>query len=335
MFDVSTFILDQPDEIRLWQAVCENATLALFIMNDRQRCIYMNPAAERLTGFTLAETMGRALHDVIHHTRPDGSPYPLEECPIDRAFPENAREQGEEIFVHKDGSFYPVAFTASPLRGSDRQVVGTVIEVRPIAAERAREAELRNLIDELNHRVKNTLMTVQALARQSLRPGQDVMAAREAFLDRLQALSSAHNVIIEDNWRSTDLAKLLARSLAPFGFDGDAGPIRFSGPYLKIEARQAQSLAMALHELATNATKYGALSVPGGEVRIDWKYEEAAAFPFRLTWTETGGPVTQSPERQGFGLKMLRQILAADLSGEVTVEFPPAGLVFEARGHIE
>lgn len=335
MFDVSTVILDQPDEVRLWQAVCENATLAMFIMNDRQRCIYMNPAAEQLTGFTLAETMGRALHDVIHHTRPDGSPYPLEECPIDRAFPENAREQGEEVFVHKDGSFYPVAFTASPLRGSDRQVVGTIIEVRPIAAERAREAELRNLIDELNHRVKNTLMTVQALARQSLRPGQEVLAAREAFLDRLHALSNAHNVITEENWRATDIARLLTQSLKPFGFDVDGGPIRFSGPHLKIGARQAQSLAMALHELATNATKYGALSIPGGKVRIEWRHEEEAEYPFRFIWTETGGPATQSPERQGFGLKMLKQILAADLSGEVTVDFPPTGLIFEARGHIE
>ncbi|HEX8391081.1 MAG TPA: PAS domain-containing protein [Longimicrobium sp.] len=124
---------------RQLETVAANATLALFILNERQRCTYLNPAAEALTGFTLAELRGKPLHEFIHHTRPDGSPYPLEECPIDRAFPRNMREQGEEVFVHKDGSFYPVAFTASPIRDGER-TVGTIIEARGIADElRARE----------------------------------------------------------------------------------------------------------------------------------------------------------------------------------------------------
>ena len=127
---------------RQLETVTSNATLALFIMDEHQQCTYMNPAAEHLTGFTLAEVRGRALHDVIHHTHPDGRPYPLEECPIDRAFPENMREQGEEIFVHKDGHFYPVAFTASPIREQSR-TVGTIIEVRDITEEKRTQAALR------------------------------------------------------------------------------------------------------------------------------------------------------------------------------------------------
>lgn len=122
------------------QAVCENATAALFVMDDLQRCVYMNRAAELLTGYTLAEVQGGPLHDFVHHTRPDGSPFPIGECPIDRVAPQNDREQGEEVFVHKDGRFYPVAFTASPIRSGDR-VVGTVIEVRDITAERRRDDE--------------------------------------------------------------------------------------------------------------------------------------------------------------------------------------------------
>jgi PAS domain S-box-containing protein len=138
----------QPSDFykRLLEVVCNNATLALFIMDEHQQCIYMNPAAETLTGFSLAETQGRALHDVIHHTRPDGRPYPLCECPIDQAFPQNNREQGEEVFVHKDGHFYPVAYTASPIREGDR-VTGTIIEVRDITQEKldqqSREEALR------------------------------------------------------------------------------------------------------------------------------------------------------------------------------------------------
>jgi PAS domain S-box-containing protein len=122
-------------------AVLDNASVAIFMMNERQHCVYMNAAAETLTGYTLEETQGRALHDVIHHTRPDGSHFPLEECAIDRAFPENNQEQGEEVFVHKDGHFYPVAFTASPMRDETRKTIGTIIEVRDISRERAVAAE--------------------------------------------------------------------------------------------------------------------------------------------------------------------------------------------------
>lgn len=120
---------------RQLEVVCNNATLALFIMDECQRCVYMNPAAEALTGYSLTETQGRALHDVIHHTRPDGSPYPLCECPIDQVFPQNNREQGEEVFVHKDGHFYPVAYTASPIREGET-TIGTIIEVRDITQEK-------------------------------------------------------------------------------------------------------------------------------------------------------------------------------------------------------
>jgi len=128
---------------RRLNAVLDNASVAIFLMDEHQHCAYMNAAAERMTGFSLAETVGRALHDVIHHTRPDGSHYPLEECPIDRAFPQNNNVQGEEVFVHRDGHFYPVAFTASPIRDEASQTIGTIIEVRDISSEKAAEAQLR------------------------------------------------------------------------------------------------------------------------------------------------------------------------------------------------
>lgn len=125
---------------RRLDAILSNTTMAVFLMDDQQQCIYANVAAENLTGYSFAEFEGRPLHDVVHHKRPDGSHYPLEECPIDRAFPEQAQMQGEELFVAPDGSFYPVAFTASPVLDDDGNPVGTVIEARNIAAEKAEQA---------------------------------------------------------------------------------------------------------------------------------------------------------------------------------------------------
>ncbi|MBV9773352.1 MAG: PAS domain S-box protein [Gemmatimonadetes bacterium] len=149
---------------RQLEAVANNATLALFIMDERQHCVYMNPAAERLTGYTLAELRGRPLHEYVHHTRPDGTPYPLEECPIDQAFPQNMREQGEEVFVHRDGSFYPVAFTASPVH-DDGRAVGTIIEVRDITAEHRARAEREGFIRELERRTEELRRQAAQLER--------------------------------------------------------------------------------------------------------------------------------------------------------------------------
>jgi PAS domain S-box-containing protein len=126
---------------RRLDAILSNTRMAVFLMDHRQQCIYANAAAEALTGYTFEQMRGRPLHDVVHHTKPDGSHYPLEECPIDRAFPERAHMTGEELFVAPDGRFYPVAFTASPLLDPSGTPVGTVIEARNVEQEKAKQAQ--------------------------------------------------------------------------------------------------------------------------------------------------------------------------------------------------
>lgn len=147
---------------RQLDAVLDNASVAIFLMDDKQHCSYMNAAAEALTGYSLFETRGRPLHDVIHHSRPDGSRYPIEECPIDRALPENNHMRGEDMFVHKDGHFYPVAYTASPIRDQMSKIVGTIIEVRDISSERNAALELQRTQAELIHMSRVNAMGTMA-----------------------------------------------------------------------------------------------------------------------------------------------------------------------------
>lgn len=181
---------------RQLRTVAENATLALFIMDERQQCTYMNPAAERLTGYRLEELQGKPLHDYVHHTRPDGTPYPLEECPIDQAFPQNMREQGEEVFVHRDGHFYPVAFTASPIRDGDR-TVGTIIEVRDITEEkREREAAAARDREGALSVAVGTALTRGGALRQVLQTCAEAMVRHlDAAFARIWTLDDAGQVL--------------------------------------------------------------------------------------------------------------------------------------------
>jgi PAS domain S-box-containing protein len=137
------------EQRRVLKSVTDTATVALFIMDQQGQCTFMNPAAEKLTGYRLHEVQGKSMHSLIHHTRPDGTHYPKEECPIVRARPENTKVQGEDVFIHKEGHFYEVAFIASPIREPSGQAIGTVVEVRDITQEKKaahilRESEIRH-----------------------------------------------------------------------------------------------------------------------------------------------------------------------------------------------
>ena len=155
--------------------VLSNTSMAVFLLNAHQQCVYLNDAAERLTGYSFAEIEGRILHDVIHHTKPSGRPFPLHECAIDRALPEDNQMQGEEVFVHKDGSFYPVAYSASPIRDGTGEAIGTVIEVKNIADELEARLARENFNEELKAQVNKALSERDA-AESQLRHAQKMEA---------------------------------------------------------------------------------------------------------------------------------------------------------------
>jgi two-component sensor histidine kinase len=177
------------------------------------------------------------------------------------------------------------------------------------------------LLDEVNHRVKNTLATVQSIARLSMPSAGDVKGYVEAFERRLIALSAAYNLLTENDWRGADIKAIVERTLAPFAGDSR---IAMRGPAIDMSAKLTLALAAAVQELSTNAAKYGSLSVPNGTLEVAWRRE--ADGDIALDWIERGGPPVVKPGRRGFGSRLIQDILAADSGWRVTVDYAPEGL---------
>lgn len=305
---------------RRLDTILDNTTMAVFLMDDRQQCVFMNRAAETLTGYAFHETIGRRLHDVIHHTHPDGTPFPLEECAIDRAFPENAGTRGEEVFVHKDGSFYPVAFTASPISNDDAKVVGTIIEARDISQDRRNEEARRLLMHEVDHRSRNILSIVHSLTR--LTRADDLESYKDILAGRIGALARAQTSLAARRWeggRLDDVVREEIEALCP------KDSVEARGPEVPLSPEQVQPISMLLHELATNANKYGACSRIGGRVSVTWTLDGRQVT---LQWRETGGPPVAEPTYEGFG-SSLKANLVRQLKGTFTRRWEPTGLLVE------
>jgi two-component sensor histidine kinase/integral membrane sensor domain MASE1 len=196
-----------------------------------------------------------------------------------------------------------------------------------IAARTAAEAQQKLLLDELNHRVKNTLATVQSISAQTLRSSTTMEAFHEAFEGRLMAISEAHNLLSRENWRGLMLEDLVRRELAPYGAE-DANRISIRGPQVWLPPSTALAFGMAVHELAANAARHGALAIGSGRVALSWSVEGSGADArLKLTWEESGGPPVAPPLRRGFGTRMIDALVRQDLRGEIERRYEPSGLV--------
>jgi two-component sensor histidine kinase len=204
------------------------------------------------------------------------------------------------------------------------RVLSTALD---ITARKRDEDHLRLMVNELNHRVKNSLAAVQGIVTQTLRRGAAPEAVRHALTARLVALAKAHDVLTDARWSGADLKQIAEQSAEPYGSLGD-NPFDISGPTVTLPPRTAIALALAFHELATNAAKYGALSVAGGSVRVRWNATNRPdGLQLDLEWRETGGPPVTQPTTSGFGTRLIQRGLAADLGGKVQLDFEPSGLV--------
>ena len=205
---------------------------------------------------------------------------------------------------------------------------GLSVYFRDITHRKKAEEHQRVLIHELNHRVKNTLATVQSIASQTLRNACTMHEAKEALESRLFALSRAHDVLTRENWDAANLHEIVSQAVEPYRSYG--ARIQFAGPTVRIPPRMALALAMAFQELATNAVKYGALYNEHGQVGIRWILDTSSEPPcLKLRWEETGGLPVRTPERRGFGTRLIERSLAHDLNGTAEIRFPATGVVCE------
>lgn len=225
------------------------------------------------------------------------------------------------------GATKPDGGAMEPSGITEIDTVGDALR-QSFAAKEQSERHQQLLIGELNHRVKNTLSVVQSLAHQTFRGRHSPKDAIAAFEARLQALASAHNLLTSQRWESASMTQVVESALAPFC---TLNRCDVSGPDLKIVPQTAVTLALAVHELATNASKYGALSAEGGKIDVTWKSLDGS---FELLWRESGGPPVTPPTAEGFGMRLIRRSLAADLKGTVDMDFRESGLECRVVGRI-
>jgi len=276
-----------------------------------------NGGAERLYGYTAAEAVGQ---------------------PLNMLCPDELQEEQSGLYTqtmggkpvvletlrrHKDGRLIPVGVSGSPIFAPDGRVVGVAAVHRDMTENRAYKEHLGFTLRELSHRTKNLLAVVQGLARMIARRSEDIEEFEVRFRGCIQALAYCHDLLVQHEWQGATLDELLRVQLAPFG-GVDSRKISVRGPEVFLTPSAMQSLGLVLHELATNATKHGALSSPAGSISVSWTQD--ARDGARVVWEEQGGPPVREPQRKGFGQVVFERI-GASLDGNIATEFRPEGFV--------
>jgi PAS domain S-box-containing protein len=232
-----------------------------------------------------------------------------------------------ELRIEDGGYIHWYDFHIEPLRDVTGGIVGLTCAAVEITSAKEGEEHLRLLLREITHRSKNLLAVIQAMARQTARHAGNVENFLERFGARLQALARSHDLLVQESWHGASLSELVRSQLGHY-LDREAGSqVSVGGPGALLKPEAAQSLGLALHELAANAAKYGALSVPKGHVDINWRrLPPAEGEGLEILWTESGGPRVAKPAQRGFGSLVIEQNLARSMDSDVDLSFSPDGL---------
>ena len=306
-------------------ATYEHAAIGIAEVTPDGRFVRVNEAICTITGRSREELMGGGLFRFTHADDIDADRQAFQK----QVSGELEFYSMEKRFRRPDGREIWIAVRSSPVRSADGALLYFVRVVQDIHERKKAELRQKLLLDELNHRVKNTLATVQSLASQTARSTTNPKDFSSAFEGRLIALSKAHDQLTLHHWENAELRELLTGSLAPYAA---ASPSRIvlRGEDLVLRPRAVLTLAMVVHELTTNAAKYGALSVPGGRVEVRWQAaEQDGRKLLRLDWSESGGPEVKAPERRSFGSRLIEGSIKAELGGTARLAYAADGVCCE------
>jgi PAS domain S-box-containing protein len=290
----------------------------------RNLIIFANDSFLSLTGYAREELLGRDIGFLLARSAESEM-----RAQLTLEFAGCSHSGWENAYRRKDGSEFWAAIFISPVRDEGGHVVQHFVSLIDLTKHRQEQAHSRMLIDELNHRVRNTLATVQSITWQALRQASDPAVIREAIESRLFALSRSHDLLARENWDGAGLVDLVNAALEPFGAaDGRAERFVVSGANVRLTPNATLALGVALHELATNAVKYGALSTDTGSIVIAWTIEPSAeGNRLILRWQEKGGPPVAASSRKGFGSQVIERGLAHELDAVARLDLQPDGLV--------
>jgi PAS domain S-box-containing protein len=302
----------------LWSIV-ENSDDAIITKTLDGIIASWNKSAERLFGYAAEEAIGKSVTIIIPPERRDEEPAIL--ARIGRG---ERIHHYETVRRRKDGSLIDISLTISPIENSQGKIIGASKIARDITERKRNDEHVAMLAREAEHRTKNILATVQATV--NLSRADTTEGLKRAIEGRIQALARLHDLLVKSRWTGAELAGIAAQELAPYVREGVARA-RIDGPYVLLTPNAAQAIAVTLHELATNAAKYGSLSVPNGRLEVTWS--PATDGRLILNWTESGGPPAQKPARAGFGTSVIERMIRRQLNGEMQLDWRTEGLACE------
>jgi PAS domain S-box-containing protein len=305
----------------------ESTRMAMVFTDARERdnpIIFANASFLSLTGYDRQEVLGQGFNSLLAR----GSTTEAL-AHIEAAFGGRSDGDPEIHYRRKDGSEFWASIFISPVPDGHGDVVQNFVSLVDLTKHHQAKMHAEMLIAELNHRVKNTLSTVQSIASQALRTASAPEVMRESIESRLLALSRSHDLLTRESWHSVGLLDLIKEATEPFGVaDGPAARFAIAGENIRLSPKSTLALGIAIHELATNAVKHGALSDEAGSVLIAWTVEPGPGGDrLHVRWQERNGPRVTQPSRKGFGSQVIERGLAHELEGKVHIDYLAAGIV--------
>ncbi|WP_245622514.1 sensor histidine kinase [Pseudoxanthomonas dokdonensis] len=305
---------------RLYDAILQATPDLVYVFDLDHRFLYANQALLSMWGRSWDEAIGKTCLELGYEPWHAA----MHDAEIEQVKATRKPVRGEVPFRHHTLGMRTYDYIFTPVFGADGDVAAVAGSTRDVTERTQHEAHMRLLLNELNHRVKNTLTVVQSISQQTMRNSTSMDEAQDKIESRILALSKAHDILTRQNWQGAEISEIVRATTAHCQVCEHA---RFDmqGPEILLDPRRAVALAMALHELCTNALKYGALSSTNGRVQVQWRIADEPSMLY-LEWKESGGPAVKVPTRRGFGSRLIEKGLGYEAGGEARLVFEPDGL---------